>query len=319
MADRIRVVCRAISLVMETSPHTSWDVHAPARVCHLPATDLAVLLHMPDDVTKHLHKQERRLFFDDSDECQRLVVFVERLGNRTTAESARIELHELLGADPDGFGMLCCMLRAAAAARSRYQRLGIGEDVFEATMGCFTRFVREYHRSYGRYGFDRGFWTIRQLSLRLFRLGELEFELADQPYDVPKSAPGSRVINVHIPSDAHLNRARCVESCRWMVDFVSRFFQDWSGLPVMCTSWLLSPALGELLPQSSHIIQFQRMFDIVGTDPNAQDWREWVFQRNPAPIGDLPERTSLQRGMKAYLLNGGQVGTGTGVLRDLGE
>ncbi len=44
------------------------------------------------------------------------------------------------------------------------------EDVFIATMGCFSRFVREHFDSYGYYGFDRDFWTTRQVNAKLFRI-----------------------------------------------------------------------------------------------------------------------------------------------------
>ena len=277
----------------------------------LPATDFAVFLGMPAEVTAAVRSQERRLFAVSGGDCEHMLAM---LLNRVQAESALVKLRRLIQPDPDGFAMLCCMLRAALHTRERYRQVGIDDEVFESTMRCFPRFVREHRTSYGRYGFDRDFWTIRQLSMRLFRLGELEFELADQPYDVPNSASSARVINIHIPSDARLERERCMQSLNRASRFIQAFFPTWSGLPVMCSSWLLSPALGELLPETSHILQFQHLFDIVGTDPTAEDWREWVFQRSKAPIAELAEHTSLQRNMKAYLLGGGRVGIGVGIL-----
>ena len=276
------------------------------------ASRLSQALGMPDEVVTALRRCENELFADGGLRLDPLIV---RFSDREAGKAVRHELHRLLSPDPDGFRMLCCMLRAACEARFRYHALGISDDVFVTTMRCFTRFVGEHRVSYGRYGFDRDFWTIRQLSLRLFRLGELEYELADQPEDVPAQAPTPRVVNVHIPSDAQLDRQRCGDSLGRMRAFIRRFFPDWSGLPVMCTSWLLSPALSGLLPESSHIMRFQHLFRIVDVDSNAPDWREWVFQRNDAPVAELPERTSLQRSMKAYLLGGGRVGVGTGVLR----
>ena len=278
----------------------------------LPATLLSVRLAMPAEAIGEVKEREQRLFVPAN--SAQLRPLLGRLQQRAEAQSAYQELHQLLSPDTSGFAMLCCMLRVASAAEGRYRQLGIDAHIFEATMGCFTRFVCEHRVSYGGYGFDLGAWTIRELCLRLFRLGELEFELADQPVDVPQSAGSPRVINMHIPSDAHLEPLRCKESCEQADTFIKEFFSDWSGLPVMCSSWLLSPALQHLLPENSHIMEFQRLFDIVDVTPDAQDWREWVFQRNDAPIGDLPERTSLQRNMKAYLLKGGHIGIGVGRL-----
>ena len=54
---------------------------------------------------------------------------------------------------------------------------------------------------------------------------------------------------------------------------------------------MLSPALSTMLPRESNLIRFQNRFRIERVDEQAQDWREWVFQRNDAPIADLPEHT----------------------------
>lgn len=225
-------------------------------------------------------------------------------------------LKRTLGNDPDGWYMLYWMLFAAGRYTCpEYCRIGIPDGVFDATMACFTRFIDEHRVSYGRYGFDRDFWTYRELSVRLFRLGELEFELAYDRQDVADVAGTPRVINMHIPSDARLDPDHCGQSIARSRSFFARFFPDWAGLPYMCGSWLLSPALKRLLPENSHILAFQRRFDILSTNPDAPDWREWVFQRCPASLADLPERTSLQRNMKQFLLSGGKVGTGTGRLR----
>lgn len=221
-----------------------------------------------------------------------------------------------LGDDPNGLRMLYWMLYAAGRYTfPEYRRLGVPGEIFDATMGCFARFVGEHRVSYGRYGFDRDFWTYRELSARLFRLGSLEFELAYDADDVPAVAGSPRVINVHIPSDASLDPAQCDRSVVASRSFLAKFFPDWAGLPYWCESWLLSPALERLLPEGSHILDFQRRFDIRETDPDAPDWREWVFQRCGAPIAELPERTSLQRNMKRFLLDGGKVGIGIGRLK----
>ena len=221
-------------------------------------------------------------------------------------------------ADPDGLHMLYWMLAAAVMhTAADYRRRGIPDAVFDATMACFPRFVGEHLATYGRYGFDRDFWTYRQLSSTLFRIGELEYELVDVVADAdsPYACVGSpRVIAMHIPSDARLTPALCDESIDRAHAFLARFFPDCTGLPFACESWLLSPALERLLPAESHIVAFQRRFDILTTDDDAPDWREWVYQRSDAPIADLPEGTSLQRAMKRHLMAGGKVGTGTGVL-----
>lgn len=251
---------------------------------------------------------------------QNIQKLLPRLIDPATAEKTVGDLKAAVEPDPDGLKMLACMGQAVVLAHREYRRRGISDDVFVDTMACFPRFVHEHMVSYGRYGFDREWWTWRQLSLRLFRLGELEFELVDYRADLPHedgagagSIPASvdtRGINIHIPSDARLTRENCLTSLRLCRDFLTEHFPDWASLPYACESWLLSPALPSLLPPESNIIRFQNMFDLTFTRPEAEDWREWVFRRNSAPIPDLPETTSLQRAIKSHLAAGGTIGVG---------
>lgn len=90
--------------------------------------------------------------------------------------------------DEDGWTMLYFMLQAARRSYEKYRIRDIPDDIFTATMRCFSRFIGEYREMYGRYGFDRDFWTGRQLSLRLFRLGELEYEETVEKAECPSGA-----------------------------------------------------------------------------------------------------------------------------------
>lgn len=208
-------------------------------------------------------------------------------------DAAYGELTELLKGDKDGFAMLKIMLRAAEISHRKYRERGISEQVFTDTMGCFSRFVREYKVCFGHYGFDRGFWTGRQLSLSLFRLGTLEFETNGA---------------VHIPSDADLSESALDESFA-----LARTF-----LPTMrfcCDSWLLSPVLGELLPPDSRINRFRERFEIQSVDAKNDGYKFWVFQNATLSPEDFPENTSLQRAIKRHVLAGGDVGTAFGFLK----
>ena len=106
------------------------------------------------------------------------------------------------------------MFAAMVRTYEHYQKAGISGQTFADTMKCFPRFVREHKESFGDYGFDRAFWPGRQLSMLLFRLGALEFELipeAKTDDEVPeKEAVRAfhlpvKEIGVHIPSDADIS------------------------------------------------------------------------------------------------------------------
>lgn len=75
--------------------------------------------------------------------------------------------------------MLYCQLESARRVYEKYQVMGIGEKIFFDTMKCFPRFMDEYQAQNGSRYFDRSWWTYRQTSMRLFRIGALEYEMAE--------------------------------------------------------------------------------------------------------------------------------------------
>ncbi|MDO4298225.1 MAG: acyltransferase domain-containing protein [Lachnospiraceae bacterium] len=218
------------------------------------------------------------------------------------------ELREALGEDTDGIGMLTCMLLCTLRTYEDYRRLGISEQIFVDTMKCFPRFVGEHMASYGRYGFDRSFWTPRQIASRLFRIGELEYEMTVEE--------GKKVISIHIPSDAVLVREKLHDSYLCAKNFFAGKFPDYGSAEMVCESWLLAPELKYVLPEQSRILEFQKEFRLTEVAYGDNEYLEWIFKRRDIPLEQLPENTSLQRNLKKYLISGGKVGIGFGYLKE---
>ena len=221
------------------------------------------------------------------------------------AERAERELEERLRGEK--WDVLACLLLAAARAHGEYVRLGIPEKVYEDTMRCFTRFVKEHRALTGEWGFDRGWWAWRATCLRLFRIGALEYELLSGE---------KRALSLHIPSDASLDLKACRSSHEAARTFFAAYFPAYARAPVVCSSWLLHPALKELLGEESNIVRFQSLFDLVCVDDEDRSYRAFVFRRTDGDIADYPEKTTLQRRLKRYLLAGGRFGSASGVLRE---
>lgn len=81
----------------------------------------------------------------------------------------------------------------------------------------------------------------------------------------------------------------------------------------MCGSWLLAPALNGLLPEGSGIRRFTGDYRLYDVDEKDQEFYEWLFG-GYKPVEELPDRTSLQRAVKAYLAARGRLGMARGVL-----
>lgn len=89
-------------------------------------------------------------------------------------------------------------------------------------------------------------------------------------------------------------------------------FPEYRDVPLFCDSWLLSPALKELLPETSNILRFQRSFSITPLDRCS--FMRWVFSDPELPLAQQPEDTTLRRRVKAFLLSGGTIPDGRGIL-----
>jgi hypothetical protein len=86
-----------------------------------------------------------------------------------------------------------------------------------------------------------------------------------------------------------------------------------------CESWLLSPVVREMLPDTARIVRFQNAFEIESADPSSREAIQWVFhltkeQQKKMDVSSLPEETQLQKQMKAVLLEGRAPGSADGKL-----
>ncbi|MCM1135222.1 MAG: acyltransferase domain-containing protein [Clostridium sp.] len=263
--------------------------------------DLCSKINMPEEVTKIV------LDYECSFDYEKAAPAMDKLFHKETWKQGEAELKELIGEDKDGFGILACELICALKTFEVYKEHEISEQIYVDTMKCFSRFVGEHMESYGCYGFDREWWTPRQLSGLLYRIGELEYEMTAEE-------DGKRVY-LHIPSDARLTREEIEKSLKLAKQFFEEKFSEYASADILCESWLLSPTLKETLSSGSHILEFQKYFEIKSSETEECEFMTWVFKRPDLPLADLPENTSLQRKLKAYLLAGGKVAAAVGKLR----
>lgn len=243
----------------------------------------------------------------EGNELEQVMGDLDGLMKRDTWDDALDIIKKKLGEDKGGVKILACMLIKSAETWDKYVKSGLSETVLIETYKCYTRFVEEHMTSFGTYGFDRDFWTPRQASGLLLRIGELEYEMVDEN--------GKKEVAFHIPSDAVFTKENIDSSIAEARVFIEKYYPEYLDSPMTCNSWLLAPALKELLPVDSNIISFQNRFEIKSVDLDAPDILQWVFKNPKISIEDGAEETSLQRKMKAYYLDGNKVGLAYGYLK----
>ncbi len=130
---------------------------------------------------------------------------------------------------------------------------------------------------------------------------------------------GTEIITVHIPgSGESFDKAARMNAYDKAYEFYG--YAD-GNTPCFfyCQSWLLFPQNREILNPSSNIISFMNEFKIVDTIILREDeihldlWRIFGYMAEDEPFENLPEKTSLQRAYKKFLLGGNMPGQGIGI------
>lgn len=234
---------------------------------------------------------------------------VQQICNIRTNVAGNQKLQEMFEESaPGNIPLLAVHLLCAVHIYEVYQEKGISDQIYYDTMGAFTRFCQECYDINGCWYYDRAFWTYRQVSMQLFRIGILEYEFIE--------LDGESMITVHIPSDVVFSEENLQHTFRTAKEFFAVFYPECSGQSICCRSWLMAPKLRELLPDTSGIIRFQNCFTNIKETPQKDACLYWLFHAGTdTKICDYPEDTSLQRKVKAMMLNGDHLGAGFGVLK----
>lgn len=260
------------------------------------------LLELPDEVVNKLKEYEES-------KTEILNGHIKaKLLDRKSWDDGITMLKAFVGDDPDGMKILWEVLNLALGSYEEYKKRKIPTQIYVDTMKFCTRFVKDHRRLLGSYKFVWAHWFPRQLALQEFRIGCLEYEFVEAD---------EKTISVHIPSDADLRQEGVWKSLNDFYDFRKRFFPEWENVKIYCNSWLLSPALKELLDNTSNIINFQKLFTIETTNYDSLSVLQWVFPGHNEISENLQEGTSLQRKMKDYLLQGKKIGSAKGRLNDM--
>lgn len=206
-----------------------------------------------------------------------------------------------------------CVCYALKYTRAEYERLGICENVFYDTIGDIKIWCENNNNN----GLKNFAWIQNHLKCELFRLGRLQFQL--YTYSIPKykNAPfkkGERLIYIHIPQGEGLIYSDCVDSLKQANDFFDKYFPEHKYRFFFSESWLLYNENYAFMEASSNILQFQSMFEIIESLPIDAQAIERIFGKRQLLKKNYPENTSLQKSAKKYIMNGGKLGIGVGII-----
>lgn len=195
-----------------------------------------------------------------------------------------------------------------------HRKLGIPEDISQATLADLGRNVRVHRKREGVGGLGVMWWLMLHFRGVIFQLGRLQFELQHASKEVTASMREDgvdtnepvNVLSIHIPDFmGPMDHDACTESISQAVDFFPRYFPDWTVRYGICNSWLLDPQLRDVLKPSSNIIRFQDRFIIAeGSYDSSDSVMQFVFGKHVRDIDTIHPQSSLERGVIAHLKNG---------------
>ena len=131
-------------------------------------------------------------------------------------------------------------------------------------------------------------WGTYFINVRLVEVGRLQYEYVDV-----------HTIRIHIPADEKLEVSKVIHSIACSKDILKRYFEI-EEPQYVCDSWLLSPEIHQ------HV---SKGYDCI------RDIFDFVYQTKECDYRDLAEKTSLQRSIKNYLLDGNCIHLGSGILK----
>ena len=165
-------------------------------------------------------------------------------------------------------------------------------------------------------------WGVYFMRTFMVTLGRMQYEIGLHDFESLYPYIGEDAVQVylHVPRTGSFAPEVLDESIAMALEKLPRYFPgiDPSKIVFTATSWLLSPDLDEILPPESNIRRFKDRFHVTEVYENRTgNFVDFVFGRTDVPkdYNELPEKSSLQRGLKQMLLSGRELRAGFGYMK----
>ena len=195
------------------------------------------------------------------------------------------------------------LLASVPEVRAEHARRRVPDAVSWDSLADLGQQVAVNRRTHKRFGLDTYGWMRTAWSGGLMWLGRLQF--------VPKLSAAGWVLDTHIPATSSLTPEAVDASFAAAVPFFARHFPDCPATAFACTSWMLDPVIGELLPETSNLVQFQRRWTLAESGYRSDESvLYFAFNVRSDPDDPIDPRTltpstSLQRAVVDHLAGGG--------------
>lgn len=116
---------------------------------------------------------------------------------------------------------------------------------------------------------------------------------------------GDKVLGVHIPSEAPFNRELWEASYEQVAEIIKKCYPEFDYKAFYCNSWMLEKRLREIMGRDTNITRFAERYHVFPTNSAGRGVFTSLY-RMPVKVSPetLPELSSMQKAVKAYLCEG---------------
>ncbi|MBR5137541.1 MAG: hypothetical protein IKV30_05920 [Clostridia bacterium] len=125
---------------------------------------------------------------------------------------------------------------------------------------------------------------------------------------------GDEVLSVHISPNGKLDRDAAADSYARARAYFKNVFPDFEPKAYICDSWLLGRELPRFVKDTSNIFLFLKEYYNVPRSGGNEDTLNFLFKEGPdVDLSTLPENSSLQKGIKEWMMSGKIMYSGKGI------
>ncbi len=167
----------------------------------------------------------------------------------------------------------------------------LGSAGYEETDGAFEATFREDNENIYGYGYHH-----RKIETTEHIYPKSQWEVLIRP--------GDNFISMHIPEGKDIAPETVIPQLLRAKKVIRERFPEHNGCEIFGSSWLLNPGLQEIIKPESKIARFMSLFTVHPILDDGESVFSFVFDRKPERLKDLPEDSSLRRGLKKMYLEG---------------
>lgn len=202
---------------------------------------------------------------------------------------------------------LAVTLKGALLARDEYRARGIDDCVFRDTFSDIAVWCGNDRARYGEIGLHNVGWLRKHVSLRLFKIGRLQYEFGRfvaPPFggvaNFLRTLPltGRKTLNLHIQQGAPLTPSACDDSFASARAFFASHYPGFSPVAFTICSWVVNPHLAQVVGEDANTVRFGRRFTLLGAFPDTD-----MNTRRLFGYGTPREEYTGDNALRAYALS----------------